>query len=951
MRPQATASGQKNAYTPVTATRTLVSDNFDDGTIDTVLWSANSGSVSESGGQAVLPFPAGSGSSRLRTGFIFPSVRKLSVSAEIVRANSDVTSTTVYLQLRNAIGLDDTINVNRSANSNIGTQLYESGVSRAPGSLGVNYDASHDWWRIREFGGNFFWDTSADGVTWTTHKRFVRSESWPDAMRVTIDAESSTGSPPADALIDNVLVEKQIGASVSAAPRATASGVAVGPEAKSGSASMSASARTTATGQRDTAGSASATAAARATATGQRGVAGSASATAASRATASGQKNGQGTATVTLETAAQEWAVDQASLGAVTVDSGYGGTPAAFTTDQPVAANGWVFVVVGWYFSANLTDIDDGSLGLTWTLIQTSGSTERVAIARAFSESGFAPGQTFTPVFSTTDHTHRKVGASSYVGGDADSFDAAGIAATGSTAAWETGDIESAGADELILGAAYHGGWNANTPTSPAVEDYDQGEDTTAHMLVMEHRVEASPDTYTLAGTAAFDSGWAAIGLAMAPAVTAAVTVTATGTAEAVEEHSGSASVSARPAATATGQRAATAAATASAAARATATGTKNAAGAATCSARPTCTATGQEGAASAATASNATPRATATGQKGGQSAATCQAAARVTASGAEGGRTDIVISARATATATGTKNAAGAATCQAATRVTATGAESTSDAVTVSARPTATASGQKGAVHEATVSARPRVTATIADRFSGEASAQARATCSSSGVKGGQGTSAQSAAPRAQASGQKAASDAASVSAAATVTAAHTQTAAGSASMSAAARATGSGAKNGRITVGSSAGAAVSASGAKQGAGRAAVSAHGTVTAVAGARTSSGASSATARARATASGAKDATGSAQISAAVTVTATPLVVVVGTATVSAAANVTATGGRTVTVVYGTILEGAGNGRVTVGRESVRSDPDAAPERGHVRPVRSDPPVVEVGRVD
>jgi len=61
--------------------------------------------------------------------------------------------------------------------------------------------------------------------------------------------------------------------------------------------------------------------------------------------------------------------------------------------------------------------------------------------------------------------------------------------------------------------------------------------------------------------------------------------------------------------------------------------------------------------------------------------------------------------------------------------------------------------------------------------------------------------------------------------------------------------------------------------------------------------------------------------------------------------------VTAAGARIPTITYGTRLEGAGNGRVRVTVESVASDPDVAPERGRVRPVRSDPPVVEVGRVD
>ena len=778
------------------------------------------------------------------------------------------------------------------------------------------------------------------------------------------------------------------GAKASAAARCTASGVADSPVV--GSATASVAARATASGQKNVSGAATASAASRATASGQKADSGTAAAAAAGRATATGQKNATGSAAIALDrptpavfshyvyVRSDDGLTDAWNDGNFTIaslvksndsesDQLLLATYGADGSDAHVyflRSNNQLSFYNGLENSfgpvpyANGTDAENWWL---WILTKTAGVT-----TPRFHMRELAPG-----AFWSHDDGDTAIGdpTDNVTGGDL----------TGGYVVLGVYDVGGVGSAAWFFGEyGLSGYWAGVTMSDAEVEElganlatsdwhYAQGGPTFLTELIEDPPVDIEGALTLDTNVAAFGAppAWNFDGTPSSPvtatgqkggqssaAVTAAATVTATGTAEEeeVEEHSGSASVSARPAATATGQRGATAAATASAAARTTATGTKNAAGAATCQARPTCTATGQEGAASAATAS-AAPRATATGQKGGQSAATCQAAARVTASGAEGGRADIVISARATATATGTKNAAGAATCRAAARVTATGSESTSDAVTVSARPTVTASGQKGAQHEATVSARPRVTATIADRFEGSASSSVRPTCSASGVKGGQGAAAASATPRAQASGQKAASGAASVSAAATVTAAHTQTAAGSASMSAAARATGSGAKNGRITVSSSAGAAASASGAKQGAGRATVSARATATAVAGARTSSGASSATAHARATASGAKDATGSAQISAAVTVAATPLVVVVGTATVSAAANVTATGGRTVTVVYGTILEGAGNGHVTVSRESVRSDPDVAPERGHVRPVRSDPPVVEVGRVD
>lgn len=153
------------------ASLSTLQDLFNQNTLDTGLWSqytAGSATMSYSSAGAVVQYPASttsstdgdlsSNASYNMTGS-YASMQVLSVPG-----NGGASTTDAYLQIR------------RNANNKL-TMLWEGGSLYAQkvvaGSntniTSVAYNATtHKYWRIREASGTTYWETSTDGVTYST---------------------------------------------------------------------------------------------------------------------------------------------------------------------------------------------------------------------------------------------------------------------------------------------------------------------------------------------------------------------------------------------------------------------------------------------------------------------------------------------------------------------------------------------------------------------------------------------------------------------------------------------------------------------------------------------------------------------------------------------------------------------------------------------------------------
>lgn len=179
---------------PVRQPVARMSDDFDDGVINTTLWAGNYGTVAEAGGQARVSALAGvhSGFKTARTWTLIES----QVIAELVKAPDASTSTTADCNLMvegatagTRVGWElDVVNGILAARMDVG---YFDGAA-----ITVAYDPNeHRWLRIRHHLGEVFWYTSADGVLWYA----LRSETAPawiatDAVAVEMHAYRNAGA-------------------------------------------------------------------------------------------------------------------------------------------------------------------------------------------------------------------------------------------------------------------------------------------------------------------------------------------------------------------------------------------------------------------------------------------------------------------------------------------------------------------------------------------------------------------------------------------------------------------------------------------------------------------------------------------------------------------------------------------------------------------------------------
>ncbi|MFI9598944.1 chitosanase [Streptomyces sp. NPDC052043] len=173
-------------------------DNFDDNQINTVLWPDNYGSPAptETGGRARVP--CGSDYCAYQSA----SVYALAGSGAFIRMwppekNGAVAEAYASFQLASAAAPEGTA-ITISVNTATGKIRFSSNVDYwDDNAVSLTYDATnHAWLRIRETGGTLYWDTSANGISWT-NRRTLPTPAWVTAAKdvsVSMEAHRDAGT-------------------------------------------------------------------------------------------------------------------------------------------------------------------------------------------------------------------------------------------------------------------------------------------------------------------------------------------------------------------------------------------------------------------------------------------------------------------------------------------------------------------------------------------------------------------------------------------------------------------------------------------------------------------------------------------------------------------------------------------------------------------------------------
>lgn len=151
-------------------------DDFNDNTVDPLLWPNSYGDITETGGRARVPCTID------YAAYSSATIYTLAASSVFCRiyppANGGATAEAWAQLLINSAteGTDIVFEINAaSGNLNAG--------SRAgwfdPDAVSAPYDpVAHAWLRIRETGGQLLWDTSPDGTAWTNFRTLTVSPAW-----------------------------------------------------------------------------------------------------------------------------------------------------------------------------------------------------------------------------------------------------------------------------------------------------------------------------------------------------------------------------------------------------------------------------------------------------------------------------------------------------------------------------------------------------------------------------------------------------------------------------------------------------------------------------------------------------------------------------------------------------------------------------------------------------
>lgn len=187
-----------------------LSDNFDDNSTDSVKWPAaytSSATYSETGKQLVITL-AGSTSGSNYAGYATDPGYDLTANyaqIEVVSVPSQSTSAQVIFKIQydsnNAIAFIESA----------GTLAFQTNVAGGgyTSVASVTYNPiAHRFWRIRELSGAVYWDTSPDGINWTSQASTLTpidiTSTFVEFSAGTYQSETNPGS----AIFDNFNIEQ-----------------------------------------------------------------------------------------------------------------------------------------------------------------------------------------------------------------------------------------------------------------------------------------------------------------------------------------------------------------------------------------------------------------------------------------------------------------------------------------------------------------------------------------------------------------------------------------------------------------------------------------------------------------------------------------------------------------------------------------------------------------------
>ncbi|MGW0372560.1 hypothetical protein ACWDZW_27460 [Streptomyces coeruleorubidus] len=166
-----------------------LSDDFNDGRLDTVLWNNSYGGASEANGVGRVPCSPGlfaglqtvrnfqfTGSQTVVRIATLPSLNGSTSATGSAYINSTTSGTRIGFQYNAATG-------NIRCVSDVG--FSDGAAVSVPFSW-----AGTRWWRIREAGGTVYWETSGDGMLWAV-RRTAATPAWVGAQLATFSMDTS----------------------------------------------------------------------------------------------------------------------------------------------------------------------------------------------------------------------------------------------------------------------------------------------------------------------------------------------------------------------------------------------------------------------------------------------------------------------------------------------------------------------------------------------------------------------------------------------------------------------------------------------------------------------------------------------------------------------------------------------------------------------------------------
>jgi hypothetical protein len=153
----------------------LLTDTFDDGVRDAVLWSGSYGDVVEAGGRARVPCTSGYAAYATAPAYSLASGQVACRVYPPAAGGASSEALAEVLVLSGVGGTDAGFSLN--AVTGLLKLLSRTGYAD-PSEVSLTYSpVDHAWVRLRESAGSLYWDTSTDGVTWTT-RRTSASPAW-----------------------------------------------------------------------------------------------------------------------------------------------------------------------------------------------------------------------------------------------------------------------------------------------------------------------------------------------------------------------------------------------------------------------------------------------------------------------------------------------------------------------------------------------------------------------------------------------------------------------------------------------------------------------------------------------------------------------------------------------------------------------------------------------------